>query len=184
MPPSTSRRLLRRHKPHRSTLAIARPRHGFRVGRADPIEGSEPVTRRYGPRPQRKCHLEQRFRRDRCHADQRPRIDEEKDIEQTRDRQHGAQFHPHRVELAERLIEIHHLDDAEIVNAPTTLARTPTTASVNSPALMAATNTYHLAKKPAKGGMPASENSSIAKKNASNGLVRESPAKSLIFSTC
>src|SRR5713101_3423802 len=81
----------------------------------EPIEGSEPVTRRYGPRPQRKCHLKQRFRRDRCHADQRPRIDEEKDIEQASDREHGAQFHPHRIELDQRLIEIHHLDDAEIV---------------------------------------------------------------------
>jgi hypothetical protein len=39
-----------------------------------------------------------------------------------------------------------------------------------------------LAKKPASGGMPASENSSIAKKNASIGLVRERPAKSLICS--
>ena len=48
---------------------------------------------------------------------------------------------------------------------------------------MAATNTYHLAKKPASGGMPASENSSIAKKNASSGLVRDSPAKSLMVST-
>ena len=31
--------------------------------------------------------------------------------------------------------------------------------------------------------MPASENSSIAKKNASSGLVRDSPEKSLMFST-
>src|SRR5450631_300882 len=57
MPPSTSRRLLRCHKPHRSTLAIARPRHRFGVGRADLIEGSEPVTRGYGSRTERKCHL-------------------------------------------------------------------------------------------------------------------------------
>ena len=48
--------------------------------------------------------------------------------------------------------------------------------------MIAATNTYHLAKKPASGGMPASENSSMAKKNASSGLVRDRPAKSLICS--
>src|ERR1019366_2521715 len=51
MPPSAPRGLLRCNKPHRSALAAARARHGFRVGRTDALEGSEPVSSRYGSPP-------------------------------------------------------------------------------------------------------------------------------------
>jgi hypothetical protein len=60
---------------------------------------------------------------------------------------------------------------------------TPITASATSPAWMAARNTKYLAKKPASGGMPASENISMASTKAIGRLVRARPARSAISST-
>src|SRR4051794_7218624 len=57
MPPSAPRGLLGCDEPDRSSLAIARARKGFRVGRADGIEIGEPVARRPRARTERKCHL-------------------------------------------------------------------------------------------------------------------------------
>ena len=48
---------------------------------------------------------------------------------------------------------------------------------------MAARKTYHLAQKPASGGMPASENIRMVRMVAIIGLVFDRPARSLIFST-
>ena len=64
-----------------------------------------------------------------------------------------------------------------------TLDTTPMTASVTSLALIAARNTKYLAKNPASGGMPASENMNMASTKAMQRLVRASPARSPISST-
>ena len=65
----------------------------------------------------------------------------------------------------------HHIFDPKTGKSPQELA----SVSVLAP--------KSLAKKPASGGMPASENISIASANAMPGLVRPRPARSSIFST-
>src|SRR6201991_5353416 len=57
MPPPASRGLLGGDEPDRPLLAVARARKGFRIGRADGIEGGKPVARRHRARTERKCHL-------------------------------------------------------------------------------------------------------------------------------
>ncbi len=56
LPAAPARRLLRRHEPHRSPLAIAGAGHGFGVGRPDLVEGGEAVARRSGFGTERKGH--------------------------------------------------------------------------------------------------------------------------------
>ena len=59
-----------------------------------------------------------------------------------------------------------------------TEVKTPIIANGINPALTAAKNTYHFAKKPANGGMPAIENINTIKPKAQYGCVNERPAKS------
>ena len=58
----------------------------------------------------------------------------------------------------------------------------PITASGNSPALTAASNTANLAQNPNSGGIPASENMKIASAAARPGRVRDRPESEAIVS--
>src|SRR5439155_18974617 len=58
---------------------------------------------------------EQRLRRDGCRLDQGSGIDEEQQVEQPARAQHRLQLAGHRLERLGRLVEIHDLDDHEII---------------------------------------------------------------------
>ena len=51
-------RLLRGHEPHGAALAGAGTQHRLRIGRADLVEGQEPITCGRGARAERERHLE------------------------------------------------------------------------------------------------------------------------------
>src|SRR5262245_13855687 len=60
----------------------------------------------------------ERFRRRCCRLYQRTRIDEEQEIEQPAHRQYRLEFHRHRTKALDWLVEVHGLDDREVVVGP------------------------------------------------------------------
>src|SRR5207342_1116481 len=85
---------------------------------------SQALHARQGVRPPRlpsnraSSQLEQRARGSARGLDQRRRVDEEQQVEQSRDREHSSKLAWHRLEARRGLVEIHDLDDGEIIVGP------------------------------------------------------------------